>query len=154
VLALIPCHWNEFDAIIVQINYKKIAVEAGDVLCWQMVASVIAPGNSFQYTFRFMLSDLCNRFYYSGLTIKAVAKLSTKLFNTSFATKTFSQSICKYSPTALGLFAIPFIIKPIDHAVDELMDTYYRSHFKKIFGESKGTVELIREAQFGNATPK
>ena len=39
--------------------------------------------------------------------------------------------VIKFGPTFLGLAAIPFIIHPIDHSVDYLMDNTYRKWFFK-----------------------
>lgn len=75
---------------------------------WQILASVIVP----------------------GLTIKAVAKSMTALCNTTIANKKIHPNVLRFAPTALGLFAIPFIIKPIDHIVDSVMDATYRKSFK------------------------
>lgn len=36
----------------------------------------------------------------------------------------------KWGPTAIGLLAIPFIIHPIDHGVDYVMDETYRKYVK------------------------
>jgi hypothetical protein len=33
-----------------------------------------------------------------------------------------NATVVRWGPTVIGLTAIPFIIKPIDHAVDSLMD--------------------------------
>ena len=38
-------------------------------------------------------------------------------------------SIVKWSPTAAGLCCIPFIIKPIDHGVDLLMESVFRPFY-------------------------
>ena len=38
-------------------------------------------------------------------------------------------SIVRWSPTAAGLVSIPFIIKPIDHGVDLLMDSVMRPFY-------------------------
>ena len=37
--------------------------------------------------------------------------------------------IARWSPTAAGLASIPFIIKPIDHGVDLLMETVFRPFY-------------------------
>ena len=74
---------------------------------WQMLASVALP----------------------GLTIKAVAKTATHICHLPSMTKRFSPSLLKFAPTAIGLFVIPIIIKPIDNFVDEIMDDTYRKYF-------------------------
>ena len=37
-----------------------------------------------------------------------------------------------YGPTLVGLAAIPFIIHPIDHSVDYVMDRTYRAYFDEV----------------------
>mmetsp|Transcript_1548 Transcript_1548/g.2482 ORF Transcript_1548/g.2482 Transcript_1548/m.2482 type:complete len:171 (+) Transcript_1548:50-562(+) len=91
-----------------KVKCSKLLIEAGDVMVWQMLASVIIP----------------------GLTIKAVAKTASAVCQSAALQKKFSHTLLKYSPTALGLFTIPFIISPIDKMVDEFMDTTYRPYFK------------------------
>lgn len=81
---------------------RDVAVRAGDVLTWQMFASVIIP----------------------GFTINRLTK------GTSFVVKRFKIPNARYIPTAIGLASIPFIISPIDHLVDYLMDESYRKYLK------------------------
>ena len=75
----------------------KIAV---DTLLWQSFASVLIP----------------------GFVIHKVVDLGT------FATKRMKMSppVMRFGPTAAGLLAIPFIIHPIDHFVDVVMDNSVR----------------------------
>lgn len=76
--------------------------KAGDVFLWQMFASVIIPGL------------VINRITWgTGLILK-----SAKLPNVAR----------KWLPTCVGLAAIPFIIRPIDSAVDHSMDRTYRKY--------------------------
>ena len=42
-------------------------------------------------------------------------------------------------PTAVGLASIPFIIRPIDHLIDVLMDGYVRPMYAKSGRQSKAT---------------
>lgn len=37
-----------------------------------------------------------------------------------------NPAVRKWTPTFVGLGSIPFIVKPIDHLVDVLMDNTYR----------------------------
>lgn len=75
----------------------KSVYTATDTVVWQMLASVIIP----------------------GFTINRVCALSSYLFkkSTSLPDKTRKVIV-----TTIGLATIPFIIKPIDHATDELLD--------------------------------
>ncbi len=75
-----------------------------DVLLWQTLASVLIPGK----------------------VIHSVTAAATHICNSQSAQKLLSQSARKWAPTAIGLFAIPLIIHPIDHAVDALMDNTTR----------------------------
>ena len=95
-----------------------------------MLASVIIPGKSI------FLSTPFN--WLKGLTIKAVTKVLTSAANSKVAEKTLHTAVKRFGPTACGLAAIPFIIQPIDHAVDQFMDDVFRpSILHKIVANSK-----------------
>jgi fission process protein 1 len=64
------------------------------------------------------------------MTIKTLAKATTAACKTQMMTSKLNPSVLKFAPTALGLAAIPLIIKPIDNFVDEFMDETYRKYFK------------------------
>lgn len=81
---------------------KPAARMAGDVFLWQMLASVAIPG--------FIINRIT---YGSGRLIK-MSKL-----------KGIPR---KWGATIIGLCSIPFIIRPIDHGVDILMDKTYRKY--------------------------
>lgn len=81
---------------------KPAAKMAGDVFLWQMLASVAIPG--------FIINRIT---YGSGRLIK-MSQL-----------KGIPR---KWGATIVGLSSIPFIIGPIDHAVDILMDKTYRKY--------------------------
>lgn len=75
---------------------------AGDVFLWQMFASVIIPG------------IVINRVtWFAGLACK-----NSKL----------PKVAKKWLPTCIGLAVIPFIIRPIDAAIDHGMDRTYRKY--------------------------
>lgn len=78
------------------------AKTAGDVFAWQMFASVIIPG--------FVINRIT---WGAGILSKR-----TKLPGIAR----------KWLPTCFGLAAIPFIIRPIDTAVDHAMDATYRKY--------------------------
>ena len=80
---------------------SEAAVAAGDTLVWQLLASVIVPG--------FMINRLCAL---SAIALRSNANATLKA----------------WGPTAVGLAAIPFIVKPIDHAVDWAMDSTLRRY--------------------------
>lgn len=83
---------------------RGAAIASGDTLLWQMFASVIIP----------------------GFTINRICWLSKKVLSMNKV----KGSLGKWAPTALGLLAIPFIIHPIDHGVDLVMDQTYRKYVK------------------------
>ncbi|XP_002022982.2 mitochondrial fission process protein 1 [Drosophila persimilis] len=77
---------------------RDLAILAGDVFSWQMMASVIIPGlviNRITWASRMMLSKA-------------------------------PVGILKTVPTLIGLASIPLIIHPIDSLVDRIMDETYR----------------------------
>lgn len=78
------------------------AKTAGDVFVWQMLASVVIPG--------FVINRIT---WGSGI----LAKRSN-----------LPGIASKWLPTCIGLAAIPFIIRPIDTAVDHAMDRTYRKY--------------------------
>ena len=78
---------------------RQLAVSTIDCLVWQTLASVMVPG------------------YVIHQVVKA----------TSWAIKgRFAGPQAQFIPVIVGLSAIPFIVKPIDHSVDMLMDHTYR----------------------------
>lgn len=80
---------------------KRTILMACDALAWQSLASVIVPG--------FTINRLC---WASRLTLITMAKLP--------------KPVSSYISVAMGLAAIPFIIKPIDNAVDHCMNLTLR----------------------------
>ncbi|GLV36737.1 uncharacterized protein CBL_02428 [Carabus blaptoides fortunei] len=75
----------------------KTVYTATDTIVWQMLASVMIP----------------------GFTINRVCAFTSYLLNKSTPLPDKTRKIIV---TAIGLATIPFIIKPIDHATDELLD--------------------------------
>jgi fission process protein 1 len=75
-------------------------VATADTLLWQSLASVMIPGG----------------------TINVIVKASR------FAARRASLPVvaAAWGPTGVGLASIPFIIKPIDNAVDYLLDNTTR----------------------------
>jgi len=82
----------------------KKAVYAVDTLIWQTLASIAIP----------------------GFTINRICALSYFLLNKS---KGMSPSARLWTTTAIGLASIPFIVKPIDHGVDYVMDKTLRKMY-------------------------
>jgi mitochondrial fission process protein 1 len=74
----------------------------GDVVIWQMLASVMIPG--------FTINRIC---WFTSKALKAAK---------------FKHKMAKWIPTVIGLCSIPLIIHPIDSAVDVLMDKTYRKY--------------------------
>ena len=77
--------------------------KSGDALIWQTLASVLIPGK----------------------IIHLVTSSATHASKMDFATR-IPTPLRLYGPTVIGLATIPFIIHPIDHAVDYLMDNTLR----------------------------
>lgn len=86
-------------------NFVIIRNFLGDVVTWQLLASVAIPG--------FTINRIC---WAVGRGIK-MAK--------------FKHKFAKIIPTVIGLASIPFIIHPIDKGVDVLMDSTYRKFLMK-----------------------
>ncbi|TKR71717.1 hypothetical protein L596_019268 [Steinernema carpocapsae] len=76
---------------------NQVSLTAADTLLWQGFASVIVPG--------FTINRLCAL---SAFALKRATALP--------------PSMRKIATTAIGLGAIPFIVKPIDSAVEITMD--------------------------------
>lgn len=83
---------------------KRAVITAGDVLLWQMLASVIIPG--------FTINRIC---WGTGRLLK-MAKVA--------------KGIQKAAPTTVGLASIPVIIHPIDKLMDYVMDNTYRKYIR------------------------
>lgn len=75
---------------------RQLGISTLDCLVWQTLASVFVPG--------FVIHQFVK-----------VAKIATQ------KTDRFGAK-AKFIPVAVGLCAIPFIVKPIDHGVDLLLD--------------------------------
>ncbi|XP_050311223.1 mitochondrial fission process protein 1 [Anthonomus grandis grandis] len=92
---------------IKEANHKsKVAYTTADTLIWQLLASVAIP----------------------GLTINRICALSTFALKKS---EFLPQTTRKWAVTAIGLTAIPFIIKPIDRFVDLVLDESLRKYQPK-----------------------
>ncbi|XP_061458914.1 mitochondrial fission process protein 1 [Rhineura floridana] len=83
----------------------RAAVAVVDTFIWQALASVAIPG--------FTINRLC----------------AASLYFMASMTR-WPLSVRKWATTAVGLSAIPFIIKPIDRSVDFLMDASLRKLYK------------------------
>ncbi|XP_013859135.1 mitochondrial fission process protein 1 [Austrofundulus limnaeus] len=83
----------------------RVAVAVVDTFVWQALASVIIPG--------FTINRVCAAsLYLLGRTTK------------------WPLSVRKWTTTAIGLTAIPFIITPIDRSVDLLLDSSLRKLYE------------------------
>ncbi|XP_032670125.1 mitochondrial fission process protein 1 [Odontomachus brunneus] len=79
---------------------KNVLLSTSDTLIWQAFASVIVPG--------FTINRIC-----------AAVQFAQRRSTTMVLRK-------PWIPTIVGLVSIPFIIHPIDHAVERTMDVTYR----------------------------
>lgn len=77
---------------------KNVLISMTDTLLWQSFASVIIPG--------FTINRICS-------AVQFVQKRNVALKS-------------RWIPTIVGLISIPFIIRPIDNAVEEAMNMTYR----------------------------
>ncbi|XP_042297610.1 mitochondrial fission process protein 1 isoform X2 [Sceloporus undulatus] len=84
---------------------RRATVAVADTFVWQALASVAIPG--------FTINRICAASLY----------LLGRMTHWPLAAR-------KWATTALGLSAIPFIIKPIDRSVDFLMDSSLRKLYK------------------------
>lgn len=91
---------------------RNVSLAAVDTLIWQTLASVVIP----------------------GFTINRVCALS--LYVMRHATR-LSSSTRKWATTVIGLSCIPFIIKPIDHSVDFLMENTLRTWLDLDMGKKR-----------------
>merc|ERR1712168_956457 len=91
-------------------KYKRTGkvVGAVDAFAWQIAASVAIPG--------FVIHQTCK---YSNLGLQQAMPKMTK------TPRQFAVSL-------IGLAAIPFIIHPIDHAVDYIFDSVPRKYLYKL----------------------
>jgi len=93
---------NDKTKKVVPNDTKTKMLTGADVLIWQTLASVAIP----------------------GFTINRICALSAILLRRS----PFKSAAQKWITTGVGLSSIPFIVKPIDHFVDYLMDNTYRRY--------------------------
>jgi fission process protein 1 len=80
-----------------------------DVLLWQTLASVLIPGK----------------------IINMITAGAVKVFQSNARMMSLPSTVRTWSPTMIGLATIPFIIHPIDSAVDVLFDNTLRKWWTK-----------------------
>lgn len=108
-------------------SVKSAGITAVDVFLWQMLASVTIPGFTINrwvakvtlllcLVYLIFIFPFCRITYFSGQLLRKVKA---------------KKSIVQFLPVAIGLSSIPFIIHPIDHFTDYLMDNTYRKFVKK-----------------------
>ena len=95
-----------------------VAYTAADVLLWQTLASVAIPG--------LFINQVV---FWSRKAVAEGTRISARL----------PPTIATWGPTALGLGVIPFIIHPIDHGVDFLLDNTTRPWASSILGTADDT---------------
>ena len=88
-----------------QRRIRRAVVGTLDTLLWQSLASVMIP----------------------GYVIHTIVKLTKYSLPKQAKIPIF---ISTWLPTATGLFAIPFIVHPIDHSVDYALDTTVRPFYR------------------------
>lgn len=82
-----------------------IAYTAADAFIWQTLASVVVP----------------------GVTIHQVVYWTRKALKANVPAVSRAGAVTTWVPTMLGLGVIPLIIRPIDHAIDFLLDNTTRT---------------------------
>lgn len=106
-------------------SVKSAGITAVDVFLWQMLASVTIPGFTINrwvaehylyLVYLIFIFPFYRITYFSGQLLRKVKA---------------KKSIVQFLPVAIGLSSIPFIIHPIDHFTDYLMDNTYRKFVKK-----------------------
>lgn len=109
VLSFSYCLADTVDKVIKSHNKGSdnatVFLDGFDCLAWQTLASVLIPGKA----------------------IHLVTSGAQNIVNNSASTMKISPFVRKYTPTMIGLATIPFIISPIDHAVDYFFDNTFRS---------------------------
>jgi len=94
-----------------------VAFTCADVFAWQLLASVAIPG--------LVINQVVK---WTGVGIHRVLG-RLKAPNPLFVKGMGGSSVAKvvmWGPTAAGLFAVPFIVQPIDHFVDSLFEATVR----------------------------
>ncbi|KAB0791371.1 hypothetical protein PPYR_09658 [Photinus pyralis] len=87
---------------------KTVSFVAFDTFAWQMLASVVVP----------------------GITINRTCAAAGYLLTYN---RTLPSTTKKWIVTGIGLTMIPFIIKPIDHLIDRLLDGTLRKYAPEKF---------------------
>ena len=122
---------------------RSPSVEVVDTLIWQGLASVIIPGEPFS-AMRNRQSEAAPLATAAVLAVSLAPQESMRVLGYLLRLcligmainrivwavgRVSPASIVKWSPTAAGLCCIPFIIKPIDHGVDLLMESVFRPFY-------------------------
>jgi len=89
------------------LGQKQMIIKGGDTLLWHTFASMILP----------------------AVTIHTIVKSSSTVL-TRFNTLNRFPKVGKFLPTIIGLGSIPFIIHPLDHITDFVMDKTIRPLYK------------------------
>lgn len=124
-----------------------IGLERGiDTLIWQLIASVAAPG----YTIHTVVSLV------SGLLSTTImhSQAAGNIFDALAAGAHISNAVVietvqKSIPTGAGLFAIPFIVHPIDSGVHAVLNSSLRPIMRRVICENGG-----KELGIGICQPK
>jgi mitochondrial fission process protein 1 len=89
---------------------RRAVIATLDTLLWQTLASVMIP----------------------GYVIHTIVKVTKYSISPSVVPKQIKVPlmVVTWLPTAIGLGAIPFIVHPIDHSVDYILNNTTRTFFK------------------------
>lgn len=98
---------------------KQAAVRAGDALVFHSVASMAAP----------------------AFTIHTIVKQSNRLFNVTSMQRFVPPRVRGLLPTVLGLGSIPFIVHPIDHVTEAVMNRTIRPQYAHLLAPAKHSAQ-------------
>lgn len=117
------------------VNKRRLAAilageRALDTVVWQMLASVAIPGFTIHQVVAITHAILHSQMQHLGdFEMQTIAEIA---LSTHTATALVLEIIDKMVPTLVGLFAIPFIVHPIDESVHRLLDRTLRPAMKDV----------------------
>lgn len=113
-----------------------IGLERGiDTLIWQLIASVAAPGYTI-HTVVALVRSIIESLEKQPVVQQALVNASNNIGVAS--SDAFIETFNKTIPTAAGLFAIPFIVHPIDSTVHAVLNATLRPAMRKYMCEEMG----------------
>jgi len=99
--------------------WKETFQVTADAMVWQTLASVLIPGATINAIVR------CSR---SAIQLASQNGMAQRFVPAVIVT---NATLKNWFPTVVGLSSIPFIVKPIDSLVDEILDHSLRAVWKE-----------------------